>query len=57
MAAFDCFFKDYSIDYGMRIMQIVAPGMVPIKVYLVDDESSLGSPTVRGSGGFGSTGS
>jgi dUTP pyrophosphatase len=56
MGAFDCFYKDYKVEAGNRLLQIVAPGMVPIKVFIVDSESQLGTETVRGSGGFGSTG-
>ena len=43
-------FKIYS-----RILQICAPGLVPIIVELVDSLAELGE-TARGEGGFGSTG-
>jgi len=56
MCAFDCFYRDYIISDGDRLMQIVAPGMVPIVARLVDKEEDLGDTTDRGSGGFGSTG-
>jgi dUTP pyrophosphatase len=39
-----------------RLVQICAPGLVPIYVEIVDDISKLGEKTVRDSGGFGSTG-
>ena len=41
---------------GDRLVQVVAPGMVPIIARLVDNEEDLGDITVRGSGGIGSTG-
>ena len=37
-------------------MQICAPGLVPILVQVVDNMEELGGETVRGGGGFGSTG-
>lgn len=47
----------YSTEYGFkiwsRIVQIVAPSLMPIIVIKVD---SLDSDTIRGSNGFGSTG-
>lgn len=39
-----------------KYFQICAPGLVPVVVQLVYSEDDLGSPTPRGSGGFGSTG-
>jgi dUTP pyrophosphatase len=39
-----------------RLVQICAPGLVPIYVEIVDQEELLGETTVRGDGGFGSTG-
>jgi len=56
MCAFDCFYRDYLVSEGDRLVQVVAPGMVPIIARLVDNEEDLGDSTVRGSGGFGSTG-
>ena len=56
MCAFDCFYRDYMVNDGDRLVQIVAPGMVPIMARLVDKEEDLGGTTDRGSGGFGSTG-
>lgn len=56
MGAFDCFYGDYKVEAGSRLLQVVAPGMVPIHVTIVESESQLGSNTARGSGGFGSTG-
>ena len=39
-----------------RYVQICAPGLVPILVQVVDTMDELGGETVRGGGGFGSTG-
>jgi len=47
---------DCKVDKYERLLQICAPGLVPIIVTVVDKLSDLGSETVRGSGGFGSTG-
>jgi len=44
----------FKVESGQRLVQICAPNiMYPIKVELVDD---LGEDTLRGAGGFGSTG-
>lgn len=47
---------DYYLDEYTRILQICAPGLVPIYVEIVDTFECLGPSTLRGSGGFGSTG-
>jgi dUTP pyrophosphatase len=47
---------DCKVDKYERLLQICAPGLVPIVVTVVDKLDDLGSETVRGSGGFGSTG-
>ena len=39
-----------------RYVQICAPGLVPIAVEIVDSVQFLGDETMRGGGGFGSTG-
>jgi len=39
-----------------KLIQICAPGLVPIVVTLVDQLEDLGQETQRGTGGFGSTG-
>lgn len=39
-----------------RYFQICAPDLSPFVVYIVEDEAGLGEPTLRGAGGFGSTG-
>ena len=50
-SAFDWYMEEYS-----RILQICAPGLVPIYVNIVDKIEELGPSTSRGVGGFGSTG-
>jgi dUTP pyrophosphatase len=39
-----------------RYLQVCAPGLVPIVVELVSSLEEMGEETVRGNGGFGSTG-
>lgn len=62
---FDCIYntdnnEDRDFDWYMekysRILQICAPGLVPIYVNIVDKIEDLGPSTSRGVGGFGSTG-
>jgi dUTP pyrophosphatase len=53
MAVFDCARADYSISQYDKVVQVCAPGLVPIYVEVVD---FLGEETLRGAGGFGSTG-
>ena len=48
---FDWYMEKYS-----RILQICAPGLVPIYVNIVENIEELGPSTSRGEGGFGSTG-
>ena len=47
---------DCKVDKYERLLQICAPGLVPILVTVVDNVGDLGGETTRGSGGFGSTG-
>ncbi len=47
----DYFGKKYD-----RYLQICAPGLVPIIVDVVNTKEELGEETIRGAGGFGSTG-
>jgi len=47
---------DYFAKVNDRLVQICAPGLVPIYVEVVDFIEDLGNETERGSGGFGSTG-
>lgn len=44
--------EPFAIDDGTRLFQICAPGLTPLKLEVVDSLDE----TVRGSGGFGSTG-
>lgn len=52
---FDCIYGCQIDDYS-RILQICAPGLVPIYVQIVDKLEDLGPNTSRGEGGLGSTG-
>jgi len=59
MGKFDCLVGmdgDYFVGRYDKLLQIVAPGMVPIYVTIVNCADELGDNTERGSGGFGSTG-
>jgi dUTP pyrophosphatase len=51
-------YKDYDFcaKVNDRLVQICAPGLVPIYVEIVNSIDELGSETERGVGGFGSTG-
>ena len=46
----------YSVQHHDRLLQICAPGLVPIIVEVVNSLEELGEQTKRGDGGFGSTG-
>jgi len=45
----------FHVPENMTLLQICAPGLVPIIVEMVDNEIDLSKPTSRGEGGFGST--
>ena len=47
---------EYVVEKYDRLLQICAPGLVPIVVEVVNSIEELGSQTERGAGGFGSTG-
>ena len=47
---------DYYGEKFDRYLQICAPGLVPIVVEIVESKEDLGEKTVRGDGGFGSSG-
>jgi dUTPase len=63
---FDCIYNEYRLvddkDYDCymdaysRMLQICAPGLVPIYVNIVTNVEELGPSTSRGEGGLGSTG-
>ena len=58
---FDCieqeyYIQEYYIQEYLRLLQICAPGLMPIYVNIVDTFEELGQSTLRGDGGFGSTG-
>ena len=48
--------QEYVVEEYDRLLQICAPGLVPIVVEVVNIIDELGNQTERGSGGFGSTG-
>jgi dUTPase len=61
---FDCIYstdnsnnkeQDYYMDAYSRMLQICAPGLIPIYVHIVNSVEELGPSTSRGQGGFGST--
>ena len=48
---------EYELEIGDRFVQLCPPNLeYPMKIYIVDNIDSLGVNTVRGDGGFGSTG-
>jgi len=51
-----CVNEEYIVSKYDRLLQICAPGLVPIVVEIVDSFEQLGKETERGSGSFGSTG-
>jgi dUTP pyrophosphatase len=56
MGMFDCSMMSYLVYKYDKLVQICAPGLVPIYVKIVFDPADLGEETNRGDGGFGSTG-
>jgi dUTPase len=58
MGMFDLIGNDelYTVQQYDRLLQICAPGLVPIVVEIVNSVEELGEQTKRGEGGFGSTG-
>jgi dUTP pyrophosphatase len=60
---FDCIYDGktndnciWQMEAYSRLLQICAPGLIPIYVTIVDTFEELGPSTSRGDGGFGSTG-
>lgn len=53
---FDCFGQSWTADKHTRLLQICAPGLIPIYVNVVSSVEDLGPETRRGEGGLGSTG-
>jgi dUTP pyrophosphatase len=53
---FDCHQYEYEVSKYDRLLQICAPGLIPIVVEMVDSNCSIETETERGAGGFGSTG-
>lgn len=54
---FDCIYNTgWYMEKYSRMLQICAPGLVPIYVNIVNSIEELGPSTSRGVGGFGSTG-
>jgi dUTP pyrophosphatase len=59
MGMFDVLYHDHdllTVNKFDRLLQICAPELIPIYVELVDSKDKLGGKTIRGDGGFGSTG-
>jgi dUTP pyrophosphatase len=48
--------ESYELNQYDRLVQVCAPGLIPIYVEIVDTLEDLGTQTLRGTGGFGSTG-
>ena len=48
--------NEYIVESHDRLLQICAPGLVPIVVQIVDSMEELGNETERGAGGLGSSG-
>lgn len=53
---FDCIKSKYYTESYTRLLQICAPNLIPIYVHIVNNIDELGPNTLRGEGGFGSTG-
>lgn len=52
----DCLVQQHVLEQYDRILQICAPSLMPIFVEIVNYVEELGGETMRGGGGFGSTG-
>ena len=47
--------QNHTVEEYTTLVQLCAPGLVPMIIEMVDNECDLGKPTTRGEGGFGST--
>lgn len=57
IGVFDCAYgNQHHVTKYDRLIQICAPGLIPIFAELVDQPDYLGQDTIRGENGFGSTG-
>lgn len=56
IGVFDCLVPNYLVYRDDRLAQICAPGLIPIYVRIANNLGELGEETLRGDGGFGSTG-
>lgn len=58
VGAFDCISHNdtYIVLMHDRLVQLCAPTLCPIVLDILDSENQLGEATLRGEGGFGSTG-
>jgi len=52
----DCIRPHYTVERFDRLIQVCAPGLIPIFVELVDKVEDLGAETIRGERGIGSSG-
>jgi dUTP pyrophosphatase len=52
----DCIRPEYTVERFDRLIQVCAPGLMPIFVELVDKVEDLGADTIRGERGIGSSG-
>ena len=52
----DCIRPRYTVERFDRLIQICAPGLMPIFVELVEKVEDLGADTIRGERGIGSSG-
>ena len=56
MGQFDSSVPQCVLEQYDRVLQICAPSLMPILAEIVDSAEELGEETLRGGGGFGSTG-
>jgi len=56
ISAFRSFEPNYIVEKHTRLVQICAPNLSPLFVKIVDENELWGQWSIRGEGGFGSTG-